>query len=60
MDFYKVSPTNQPKHPIPLVPVHLFPNKWAKPITIIALFDIGAHKSIHEPKCLAKRLLDNP
>lgn len=45
-DLFKISPTKQPSNPIPLTPVQLYPNKWSKPILIIALLDIEAHYSI--------------
>jgi hypothetical protein len=51
-ELYQAQPTTSPSHPIPLAPVTILTSKYAKPIKAIALFDIGAHRTILNPKVL--------
>lgn len=53
-DIFKVSPAEQPRHLIPLALIHIYPDKWSKPIMAIASFDIGAHQFIINPNVLLK------
>ena len=51
-ELYQAQPTIPPSHPIPLAPVTILTSTYAKPIKAIALFDIGAYRTILNPKVL--------
>jgi len=51
-ELYQAQPTISPSHPIPLALVTILTSKYAKPIKAITLFDIGAHRTILNPKVL--------
>ena len=51
-EVYQAQPTITPSHLIPLALVTFLTSTYAKPIKAIALFDIGAHKTILNPKVL--------
>lgn len=53
-NIFKVRPSAQPSHPIPLALVHIFVDKWSKSIIAITLLDTRAHRSIISPDVLPK------